>query len=303
MMSDPSAVAISDLVEALDLDVDRDAADPSDIDQFREQAFSGISSELRRRTDALNGAYPFATSSDGLKLLLRADLQPAHHTYLFSLVLSHAIGSEWVPKRVAPSAREMRVARDLFQVCSTAAAAGHTGGPSFSIGWPRTHVEPFHEALKHAWSHFGDGGIVETPPDSIPEAVKDDGLDVLSFWLEKDGGPSRGYVVGQAASGRNWKSKSAKPVIDILKAEWLHPQPSSTAHPVTFIPFQVSPDEARRVTVNHGYVMSRLRLPRCVGIAFELNRLGVAPIERLDEFGRVAKWLARRIKSARKNLS
>jgi hypothetical protein len=295
----PSSITFAELINALDLDTDRDPSDPAEVDEFREQRFADVERELRARTHALNGAYPFILSADSLKLLLVDTLDAAHHSYIFSLILSHAVGSELVPKRYAPSEDELRIARELFQICSTVAAAGHTGGPSFSIGWPRTGADSFHAKLKYCWEHFRDGGVVEQPSPSTPLQLKDDGLDVLSFWLERDGGPSQGYLVGQVASGNNWKDKSAKPVVEILEKEWLSPPPAAEARPVTFIPFYIPESETRRTSIRHGYVMGRLRLARSVRIAIGLGGQGLKPIERIDEMPSIANWLAQRTATMR----
>ena len=57
---------------------------------------------------------------------------------------------------------------------------------------------------------FGDGTPVETPRPASPDQVKDDGIDVIAWQPSPDGLAGTHYLLGQSASGDNWKDKSIK---------------------------------------------------------------------------------------------
>jgi len=291
LLSMPAPVAVMELGQALDLDVDRDPADSEEIDQYQENLYLGIGVEIERRIEALGPAYPFSTNQG--QLATSAALTEGQTAYVISLILSHCAKGGLLPKKFRPSDKQLREARELFQICSTIAAAGHTGGPSFSVGWsPKKGASNFHAKLRYAWPHFGDGEVVAKVQAGVPKMAKDEGIDVLAFWLEKDRGPSQGYLVGQVASGANWKDKSARGPAEILVKYWLHPQPATQGRTATFVPFDVSENEMRRQTVTHGYLLSRLRLPAKVVTALQLSDEGLKPIERIEHLSLVKEWIA-----------
>jgi hypothetical protein len=116
-------------------------------------------------------------------------------------------------------------------------------------------------------------------------------------------GPSQGYLVGQVASGANWKDKSASEALTRLKTFWLHPQPVSVPHIATFIPFDVSQNEMNRETSVHGYIVSRLRLPAKLNQALELSKAGPKPIDRIDALDTVRTWVDDVLKEMRQTIS
>lgn len=290
LLSTPAPFSVIELGQALDLDVDRDPDDSEEIDQYQEQLFLSIAGEIERRIDALGSAYPFSASQG--QLLAAQKLTEGQTAYVISLILSHCAKGGLLPKKLQPTDKQMREARDLFQICSTVAAAGHTSGPSFSVGWSSEKgASSFHQKLLYAWPHFNDGGVIAKIHPDVPKMAKDEGIDVLAFWLEKDRGPSQGYLVGQVASGANWKDKSARGPAEILVKYWLHPQPVTSAQTATFVPFDVPEQEMRRQTATHGYLLSRLRLPAKVVTALQLAGQGLKPIERIEHLSLVRDWI------------
>jgi hypothetical protein len=122
--------------------------------------------------------------------------------------------------------------------------------------------------------------------------VKDEGIDVISWWPEPDNRVGRGFVVGQVASGNDWVKKSVKPMVDIFIKEWFIVAPASAPHPTIFVPFLVGNEgHFRRVSISHGYVIDRLRLPPLAARAAELLRGGVVPIERTGELPAITAWI------------
>jgi hypothetical protein len=283
---------LDELVNQQDLDRDREPDDFGDLDEQLEDIVSQVLAEIDRRRRDLGGAYPFEMSEDGRALCLEKQWNVGQAIYLFCLILSHAPPSELVPDGSAPPEDQLREARDLFQICSTLAAAGKTGGPSFSVGWPRADDSRFLEKLQQVWSIYGDGVPHDKPLTGTPPHLKDDEIDVISFWPERDGLPGHGYLVGQVASGNNWRNKSVRPALNRFTRLWFKVQPAADGHPAIFIPFSVSDESMSRDTSYFGYVAHRSRLPQLAGLAPTLSQEGVAPIERLDEIGRIYDWLA-----------
>lgn len=294
-------VLIGRLVDQLDLDIDRDRDEVNAADEYREDQFSIIAAEIRRRRAALGATYPFRLSPNNQRLVRSKTITLPQSVYMLCLVLCHSIDNIIVPAEMQPKKTKLQAARNLFQICATAAAAGHVRGPSFSIGWPRIDNTTFHQKLTKVWKYFKDGQVVTVVPASVPKSVKDDGIDVLAFWTEADGGTSFGYLVGQAASGKDWENKSAEPALKMLVNEWFERTPAAPGHTATFIPFCLEGDldRWRRHTLNHRYVLPRTRLSKFVADAMLLRKQGVKPIERLNELKNVKKWVEDYVKFAR----
>ena len=289
---DPRGFApVAELIGQQDPEWNQEVEDIGEADGALEDIAANAVAEIERRSHDLEGAYPFKMSEDGSSLILNQDWTSAQAIYLFSLIISHAVRSELLPAHFGPDDAELRTARDLFQVCATLAAAGHCNGPAYSIGWPRRDKTGFLEKLKEIWAHFGDGTVHDTPLPGTPDDLKDEGIDVIAWWPERDGQPGLGFLIGQVASGRNWKDKSVLPHLRRFLSEWFSNPPVSKAHSAIFIPFTVADDQMRRTSSMHGYVVHRGRLARLAGSAPALAEMGVAPIERLDEIDRVQSWL------------
>jgi hypothetical protein len=124
-----------------------------------------------------------------------------------------------------------------------------------------------------------------------PDQIKDEGIDVIAWWPERDKQPGQGFLVGQVASGHDWKDKSIRPHLARFLNEWFCIQPVSLPHPTVFIPFTVHRDQMRRTSSMHGYVIHRGRLARFAARAPALVEQGIAPVERIDELHAIEGWL------------
>lgn len=290
--SESGKALLTELINQQDLERDQEPEDFGDLDELQEDISSKVNDEVDRRRRDLEAAYPFELSENGEVLSLSTEWNAGQAIYLFCLILSHAPKSVLVPKEYAPHEEQLREARDIFQICSTLAAAGHTGGPAFSIGWPRIGGVKFLAKLQEIWHVYGDGmPHDELPPGTSPQH-KDEGIDVISYWPERDGKPGHGFLLGQVASGNDWRMKSVRPAVEAFK-RWFKLVPAAPAHPAIFIPFSVADEAIDPYTRVHGYVAHRLRLPYFAGRATGLSESGITPIERLDEIKRVYTWLAR----------
>src|SRR5260370_19794242 len=122
-----------------DLEWDQDALDVDEEDARLEDLANSVAAEIAMRQKALDIAYPYSVSdgAEELRLAPQATWTVGHATYLFSLILAHATKSEILSGEVVPTGEALVVARELFQICGTFAAAGHITGPSFCFGFPR----------------------------------------------------------------------------------------------------------------------------------------------------------------------
>jgi hypothetical protein len=292
-MSSDGRALITELLGQQDLERDEDSIDLSDDQELLEEIGCNIIAEINRRNDVLEGAYPFAVSSDGLSLKFRQPEQwmIGDIVYLFSLVMTHAPKSQIVPPELAPLDKELTASRDLFQICSTIGAAGHCDGLAFSLGWPRADGSKFLSKLKEIWGFFGDGTPRDEPLKGSPKKVKDEGIDIVAWAPQPDGQPGTYYILGQVASGHDWEEKSVVDSIKLFHEEWFAVVPASIAIPVIFVPFLIESVDMRRYTRRYGHVLHRGRLPRLAAKALKLVASGIKPIERLEDIGNVKKWL------------
>ena len=146
--------------------------------------------------------------------------------------------------------------------------------------------------MKEAYGIFGDG----TPIDETPfeaRAVKDEEIDVMSWASTIHVRLGTIYMLGQVASGNNWKGKSVKESIDFFHDEWFKHKPVSTPIPAMFIPFQLKRDngELRRLARKFGTIFDRLRLPQCVEAAPKDPDTNLYRIDRSEEFERIGCWV------------
>ena len=136
--------------------------------------------------------------------------------------------------------------------------------------------------------------------------MKDDEIDVIAWRPEPDDGVPSLYLLGQAASGRGWRSKSIRNAVDhVFHPTWFEVQPPMTPLPAMFIPFALdesadSPlgfddeDSANhwRATLELGTIYGRYRVPRYAATAPALSTQGIAPIERLNDTPALHAWVA-----------
>ena len=232
---------LDDLIGQQDLEWNQEPADFGETDEVLTDIVANVVAEVERRAHDLEGAYPFSMTEDGSSLVLTKEWSLGNAVYLFCLIIAHAVRSELVSLELAPDDASLRAAWDIFQVCATLAAAGRCDGPSYSIGWPRPDKTGFLEKLKQVWAHFGDGKPREVPLPGTPNQIKDEGVDVIAWWPERDEQPGQGFLIGQVASGHDWKDKSIRPHLERFLNEWFCVQPVSLAPPNSFYPVHGTP--------------------------------------------------------------
>ena len=72
---------------------------------------------------------------------------------------------------------------------------------------PRPSGKDFLAALKAVYKEFGDGKPHEAARPGASKAVKDNGIDVIAWRRQADRLPGTHYLIGQVASGSNWREQ------------------------------------------------------------------------------------------------
>jgi hypothetical protein len=278
--------------------------DDTDIDGvsgYDDEAFiDSISDEFGDRAQALGSSYPFRLNS-GNALQVVGPPNEGGYTYLFCLLLTHANGADLLSGSWYP--RVDNSVRDLFQGCSTVAAAAEVQGCAISFGWPRPNQNPpFLQRLREVYSLFGEGVVVPQPRPGVSPCPKDEEIDVIAWRPRPDKSPGATYMLGQVASGNNWESKPIKGApIDNFHRNWFQPPPPSQALASIFIPHAVPPiglEGTRRerldaITARYGVIIDRMRLPRLAqdGSALARETSLELVIERMDSLSAIGHWV------------
>jgi len=272
-----------------DTDFEGNSQDTEDF--FRES----IDEEIRVRLDALGEAYPFDYSETGEELLLKGQLTNGATAYLYCLFMSHPDKDEVVSGKVFEIDDTVR---DLFQICSTIAAAGEVDGSAVSFGSPRADHSGFLKKLRETYALFGEGKVREQTLPGVTRSPKDDGIDVIAWTHSNDNAPGKYYLLGQVASGRNWMGKSILGILERFHGRWFEIKPASIAHPSIFIPFHISPisDETLNeriscLTIEFGTVFYRLRIPLLINKGFESASIQDRVVERVADFNKITTWV------------
>lgn len=284
---------LDDVISSQDLQTDDAEVDIGEKDRADEELRSTIETEIQFRAKALGNAYPFALSDDGEQLCLTVAeaLDAPSSTYLVCLILSHVTQSPILS--VAPDPGLVRDARKrLFQIIATLAAAGHAQGGAVSLGWPREKKESIIDVVTRAVGLSGAGQARAAPHQLEPKGAKDGGLDVLAWKVAPDAPPPELFYFVQAASGNNWKAKSAKGDYDQFLHCYFAAVPECGHAFLTICPFRVSDDDKAYQQLAHGTVSDRTRAPVMAMAALEAAGNG-ADIDEAENFPLLGKWLQR----------
>lgn len=256
--------------------------------------------ELGDRATALNDTYPFQISETGTHLTLLDDLNEGSYIYLFCLLLTHSRADDVIDGTWLPDITHRT--RDLFQACSTLAAAGHADGCAISFGWPRPNDNPpFLQRLREVYALFGEGTVVDVPALGASPSPKDEEIDIIAWRPTNDSAPGTFYLLGQVASGQNWEAKSLKgPPIETFHAMWFAPKPASDPTASIFIPHAIMPnangdrrDVMAWTTLRFGTIFDRLRLPFFASKGIKIADAGNKNIyiERRDDVPEIIQWV------------
>lgn len=276
-------------------DTDLEGVSGGDEDKF----LDALCDELAERSHNLSDSYPFVFNTSGLRFSIKDDLSEGAMVYLFCLLLTHPSTDDILNGSWKPDINN--VTRDLFQACSTLAAAGHVSGSAISFGWPRPNDNPpFLVRLKEVYDLFGEGKVVSTPKSGAAPMVKDEEIDVIAWRPQPCKTPGTFYLLGQVASGDNWEDKSLKSGIPYFHRTWFDTPPASDAIPSIFIPHFVQQkgngsrrDRIDLLTAKFGHIIDRLRLPRYAKDAIDWVDSGTCTfhIERRGDIPKVIDWV------------
>ena len=275
----------------------------ADEDIAEEELVLGVQNEIARRAQVMGTDYPFRIDDKGRALHFVTPVSQAGSVYLFCLFLSHAFDRAIVPKKLAPKVTNNT--RDLFQACSTIAAGGFVEGPSKSFGFPRPDGSTFLTALHRIYKLFGDGKPVTEPRPAAAKRIKDNGIDIIAWKRSPDGLPCTVYLIGQVASGNDWKDKSVKADRIHFHSYWFRTQPASQAHDAVFMPFGLEPEDPEDGTpyeevltdymqekgYRFGNLFYRDRVVSHLAKGLQLIAEGELEIERHGALTKIIKWV------------
>ena len=283
---------------------DEDGISGGDVDKF----LDAITDELGERAGQLGSSYPFEFSHDGNRFRLKNDLSLGEWTYIFCLLFEHhAKGDLWSGAWLPEINNSVR---DIFQACSTLAAAGQVQGSAISFGWPRPENNPpFLAKLKDVYTKFGEGKPRDEPLPGSSPMVKDEEIDVIAWRPRPDKTPGTIYMLGQVASGDNWLNKSIKGgSIDFFHTTWFEIQPPSEPLAAIFIPHAVPPkgegnrkDRMALLTAKFGMIFDRMLLPSMAQAGYVLSQENRPNfyIERVADSPKVALWVRQQMTALR----
>lgn len=273
-------------------DTDFEGNSQNTEDSFRES----IDEEIRVRLNALRDAYPFDYSITGEELLLKDSLTNGATAYLYCLFMSHPDKDEVISGTVVPEIDNS--VRDLFQICSTIAAAGEVNGSAVSFGHPRADHSGFLSKLRETYKLLGEGVVRKQTLPGVTRSPKDDGIDVIAWSHSNDNAPGKYYLLGQVATGRDWPGKSLLGILDKFHENWFEIRPVSTPNPSIFIPFHIPPvadetleERMRSLTLEFGKVFYRLRIPLLINKGFESANIQNRFVERIADFNQITTWV------------
>lgn len=304
-------IGFGTLTSAAQLSEDIQAEDILDEDTWQDKIILCVQDEIERRTKSVGADYPFKIDLKGRSMQFVTPLTKAGAVYLFCLFLSHAFDHTIVPKSRAPKVSNK--IRDLFQACATIAAGGFVQGPSISFGVPRPDGATFLKALHRVYKLFGDGKPHLKPRPAAPPQVQDNGIDVIAWRRSKDGLPCTLYMIGQVASGADWKGKSVKSDRIHFHEYWFTQPPASQPLDAMFMPFGLEPPDPEDGTPyeevlsdymssnghRYGQLFYRDRIAHHVSLGLDIVNRGEKEIERVQDLSKVATWVnnyAKRLK-------
>ncbi|MEZ5284994.1 MAG: hypothetical protein R2712_09340 [Vicinamibacterales bacterium] len=140
-------------------------------------------------------------------------------------------------------------------------------------------------------------------------------MDVIAWRRTPDKLAGTHYLVGQVASGADWKDKTVKAYREQFHSFWFSEPPAATCNDAMFMPFPLEPEEANDGTpyeevldghmkflmLKFGNVFYRSRLARSLADGLRLVARGERKIQRVRDLDDVAEWVAayrKRLKAA-----
>ena len=274
--SEFNAFNINELSSLTEEGEDEENENYSEQDLLNEDTVLTAIEEIVFRLEKLGDSYPFEMAADDTEVRLKQeDVNIGQWVYLYCLIISHR-KSDGVNISDFDLSNEDR---DILQIASVYAAAGHFG-EAVSFGWPRKDGSKFLIAIKDTFSSMGEG----TPRDSFLPGVnchaKDGEIDIVAWTSMNDDLPGKLFLLGQVATGKNWKDKSILSAIQYVFDTYFSRSPVSEPIGAMFIPFCIDKQyEGSRhevlqdLTSRFGIIYYRLRLPYYALIGFNRKEI------------------------------
>lgn len=264
-----------------------------------EQFLETILAEIRQRVGILGAAYPFEFTDSEEGLQVKESTEVGHSVYLFCLLLSNANNAE-IFELDRFSYQLNNFVRDLFQACSTWAAAGVSKGSACSFGFPRPDGSNFLEKLREVYALIGEGQVRDAPLPGVSSSPKDEGIDIISWAHRADNAAGRHYVLGQVATGGNWPGKSIVEYVRPFHENWFSEIPPSHPVPALFIPYCIPltgdatlKQQISILTRRYGHVYYRYLIPTLANQGYELAHNDPdLSIERINDIDAITTWVS-----------
>ena len=304
-------IGFETLISATARAEDEQAENIGDEDVEEDELVLCVQAEIARRASNIGDDYPFRIDARGRTLQLLSPISEVGSVYLFCLFLSHAFDNTIVSKKLAP--KVTNPIRDWFQACATVAAGGYVKGPSISFGFPRPDGAAFLETLHRVYQLFGDGKPRKRPRAAAAKKIKDNGIDIIAWRRPIDNLPGTVYLIGQVASGADWKDKSVIPDREHFHSYWFEEKPASKADDAMFMPFGLEPEDPEDGTpyedvlkdymasavYKYGTLFYRDRIARHVSDGLRLIAEGETHIERRTDIVKIVRWVENYTKKLR----
>ncbi|WP_155774129.1 hypothetical protein [Rhodovulum sp. MB263] len=234
-----------------------------------------IEEEVSIRKKALGEHYPFDLDATGDTLEYNTATTPAQNTYIACLICAflrvNAVRG-WDPDL---KCLEIPFTKRVFQTIGTLALAAEAGRGAISVGWPRIEGEPIIQALRRGWERGSTIRPHEQPTEAASPDDKDGGIDAIA-WSDYPYGANLAsrIIIGQLASGNNWRGKSVREYIEPFQQGYVCTWPANRDM-ATIIPFRRNDGaKTQHLDVKHGAILDRLTVPSRVAKAIDLAALG-----------------------------
>jgi len=294
LASEFKSFSIIDLLHSNDELQETENINIQEQDTDNETVLEKLYEELYFRVTSLDVAYPFELSGKNKTALsLKSNLNIGNYTYLYCLFVSHYNRDDVLS--IDPPMENKH--RDILQICSTWAAAGDIGN-AVSFGFPRSNKSAFLSELKRVYPKIKDGTVVDVIQPGTPSRQKDAGIDIIAWQQTLDDLPGKLYLLGQVASGENWKGKSVNAFIKKFHRYFFSTLPASTAIPAMFIPFCLAGGDGgsreeyfHALTIDFGKIYHRYRLPYYAYKGYQLSGSEGHYIERIDDADKLTSYV------------
>ncbi len=250
-----------------------------------------IEEEVNDRKKALGDHYPFDLDSTGDTLEYSIATTPAQYTYLACLICAflRVKGKKgWDPDL---KCFEGLFTRRIFQTIGTLALASEAGRGAISLGWPRIEGEPIIAALRRGWERGSTIKPHNEPTAAASPDDKDGGIDVIG-WSNYPYGAQLAsrIIIGQLASGVNWRGKSVREYIEPFQQGYVLTWPANRDM-ATVIPFRRDNGaKAQNLDIKHGSILDRLSVPSKVAGALDLLGMG-REFDETENVDSIRQWV------------